>query len=416
MHLAQIKKHAEQAGKMGIHFQSPKIDFKEVRQWKDDVVKKITQGLGQLVKTRKIDYIQGYAKFIDSNNIEVNTTKGEKEKISFKNLIIATGSIPTSLPGISTYNKKVMNSSESLDLKEIPGKLLVIGGGYIGLEMATIYHEFGSTVSVAELTGDFLPGIDRDLIREYKKETHDLFDEIFLNTKVKSLEEKNDLVHVSLNNEEKGDFIKKYNKVLVAIGNSPNTQKLQLENTSVKMNQEGFIKVNHKQQTDDQHIYAIGDVTGSPLLAHKASYEGKLAAEIIAGKKSANDARTIPSVVYAEPDIAICGLSEQEAKEKNINYKTVKFPWSASGRAKAMNTKSGFTKLIIDPNNERLLGAGIVGKNAGDMISELALGIEMAATAEDVAFTVHPHPTLAETIMEAAEMFYGHAGHYFTKK
>jgi dihydrolipoamide dehydrogenase len=261
-----------------------------------------------------------------------------------------------------------------------------------------------------------MPGMDKDLIATYKKANKVAFKDVFFETKVTNISKKGEKLKVEFEEKEGKKFSKQFDKVLVSIGQKPNTQNLGLEHTSVETDEKGFIKINNKQQTSEKNIFAIGDVAGPPLLAHKASYEGRVAAEVIAGKKAANDAKAIPAVIYTEPEIATCGLSEKEAREKNIEYKVVKFPWPASGRAVAMNETSGFTKLLVHPENERILGAGIVGKNAGDMIAELALAIEMAATAEDVAMTIHPHPTLSETIMEAAEMFYGHPAHTFMKK
>ena len=416
LHLAKIKTDAEEASDMGIKFTSAEVDVDKIRKWKDNVVKKLTGGLGQLVKAHKITYLKGTAKFLDSETLEVDLADKGKEKLKFKNAIIATGASPIQLPNIKKEDPRIMNSAASLDLKDIPGKMLVVGGGYIGLEMATIYRALNTEVSIVEMTDDFMPGMDKDLISAYKKANKTAFKDIFFETKVTNIGKKGDKLKVEF--EEKGGktFSKQYDKVLVSIGQKPNSQNLGLENTSVEVTDKEFIKVNHRQQTSEKSIFAIGDVAGPPLLAHKASYEGRVAAEVISGKKAANDAKSIPAVIYTEPEIATCGLSEKEAKEKDIDYKVVKFPWSASGRSVAMNENSGFTKLLVHSENERILGAGIVGKNAGDMIPELALAIEMAATAEDVAMTIHPHPTLSETIMEAAEMFYGHPAHTFMKK
>ncbi len=415
LHLAKIKSDAEHAHEMGINFKVLKIDLEKVRNWKDSVVKKLTDGLGQLVKARKINYIKGTAQFIDSKTLKVNEEGGNEKKIEFKNVIIATGAKPVQLPNIDTSDPRIMNSADSLNLKDIPEKMLVVGGGYIGLEMATIYKSLNSKVSIVELTDDFMPGMDKDLVSAYKKASTTLFNEIFLGTKVKKIDAKKETLKVEFEDKKGKTFSKEYDKILVAVGQSPNTKSLGLENTSVKLDEKGFIKVNDQQQTTEKGIFAIGDVAGPPLLAHKASYEGRVAAEVIAGKKAANDTRAIPAVIYTDPEIATCGLSEKQAKEKNIGYKVVKFPWSASGRAVAMNVGQGFTKLLVHPANERILGAGIVGNHAGDIIAELVLAIEMAATAEDVALSIHPHPTLSETIMEAAEMFYGHPAHTFIK-
>ena len=416
LHLSKIKTDAEEASDMGIKFTSAEVDVDKIRNWKDKVVKKLTGGLGQLVKAHKITYMKGMAKFLDSKTLEVDLADEGKKKISFENVIIATGASPIQLPNIKTDDPRIMNSAASLDLKDIPGKMLVVGGGYIGLEMATIYRALNTEVSIVEMTGDFMPGMDKDLIATYKKANKAAFKDVFFETKVTGIGKKGDKLKVDFEGKEGKTFSKQYDKVLVSIGQKPNSKNLGLDNTLIELDDKGFIKVNSRQQTSEKGIFAIGDVAGPPLLAHKASYEGRVAAEVIAGKKAANDARSIPAVIYTEPEIATCGLSENEAKEKNIDYKVVKFPWSASGRSVAMNENSGFTKLLVHPENERILGAGIVGKNAGDMIPELALAIEMAATAEDVAMTIHPHPTLSETIMEAAEMFYGHPAHTFMKK
>jgi dihydrolipoamide dehydrogenase len=416
LHLAKIKADAEHASDMGIHFDNVRVNTNEVGKWKNDVVKKLTGGLGQLVKARKINYICGKAKFLDSETIQIEKNGGGKKQITFENAIVATGAKPVELPGIDINSPKIMHSAESLELKDIPNKMLIVGGGYIGLEMATIYKSLGTEITIAELTDDLMPGMDKDLVKEYKKANKNTFKEILLKTRVKTIHKKGDALEVDFEDNQKKKFSKTYDKVLISVGQSPNAENIGLENTSVETDEKGFIKVNAKMQTSQKNIYAIGDVAGPPLLAHKASYEGKVAAEVIAGKKSENDAKVIPAVIYTEPEIAVCGLSEKEAKEKEVDYKVVKFPWSASGRAIAMNEKSGFTKLLVNNANERILGAGIVGRNAGDMIAEIALAVEMAANAEDLALTIHPHPTLSESIMEAAEMFYGHPAHTFMKK
>ncbi len=412
LHAAKIIKDAYHAERIGIRYSSPEIDIKKVREWKNQVVTKLTGGLGQLVKAKKFKYIRSKASFADSETL----TLENGEKISFEKAIIAAGAKPLSLPGIEINNKDIIDSSTALDINEIPKKMLIVGGGYIGLEMATIYQTFGTNVSIAELTKDFMPGMDKDLIREYKKENKNTFKDVYFETKVENIDKKQDAIQVNFKDKDNKSFSGEFDKILIAIGHTPNTKNLGLENTSVEINEKGFIKTDNQQRTSEKNIFAIGDIAGPPMLAHKASYEGKVAAEVIAGKKSINDAKAIPAVVYTEPEIATCGLSEIRAKEENIQYKTVKFPWSASGRAATMNEKTGLTKLLIHPENERILGAGIVGKNAGDMIPELTLAIEMASTAEDISLTIHPHPTTSETIMEAAEIFYGHPGHIDVKR
>lgn len=416
LHLAKIKKDAEEAGSVGLNFNEAEVDLKKVRDWKNEVVEKLTGGLGQLVKTHKIEYIRATAAFSGSNELELKGKDLKEKKLKFKNIIIAAGARPISLASIDTQLEEVMNYASALELEDIPEKLLVVGGGYIGLEMATIYKALGSKVSIVELLEDFMPGMDSDLLREYKRANPEMFENVFLKTKLNKVEKKRRYLDVSFSNEKGEEFVEKYDKILISIGQKPNSDKLGLENTDVEVDEKGFIKINSRQQTTQEGIYAIGDIAGPPLLAHKASYEGRVAAEAIAGKKTENDARAIPAVIYTEPEIATCGLSENEAKEKNIDYKKVKFNWSASGRATAMNEKRGFTKLLVHPESEIILGAGIVGKNAGDLISELVLAMEMGATAEDISLTIHPHPTLSETIMETAEVFYGHPTHIYSKK
>ncbi|MFO7852142.1 MAG: dihydrolipoyl dehydrogenase [Bacteroidota bacterium] len=416
LQLAKIKEDAVSLADKGLKFSEPDIDIDKIRKWKEKVVSKLTGGLGQLVKSRKINYIRGRAKFKDNESLDLELTDGGSEKLKFKNAIIATGVVPAALPGIDINIPGVMDYSEALEIKDIPGNLLVVGGGYIGLEMATIYHSLGSKVTICELTPGFLPGTDKDLLDEYMKTGSDIYKDIFLETKVENVKEKGKKLEVKFRNKEKGSFTATYDKMLVAIGQKPDTSFLGIDRLNIDTDDKGYIKVNGAQQTAEKNIYAIGDITGPPLLAHKASYEGMIAAEAIAGKKVVNDSRAIPSVVYTEPEIAVCGLTENEAAEQDIKYEKVKFPWQASGRAVAMGAAHGFTKLLIDPETERLLGAGIVGKNAGDLIPEIAVAIEIAATAEDLSLIIHPHPTLSETIMEAAELFYGHPVHIHRKR
>jgi len=417
LHLAKIKTDAEEAEDLGVKFSAPEVDINKVINWKDKVVKQLTGGLGQLVKARKINYITGRAKFVNSDTLQVTNLKGGTEQINFKKAIIATGARPISIPTFEIGSELVLNSTKALNLKEVPKKMLIVGGGYIGLEMATIYHGLGSEITVVELGKALMGGMDADLVGEYKKASKHIFKELLFETVVEGVKELGNELEVTFKDKEGKVFKKKFDKLLVAVGQRPNSENLGIENTRIELDERGFIKVNKKQQTSNENVYAIGDIAGQPLLAHKASYEGVVAVEAILGEKGAlNDSKAIPAVIYTDPEIATCGLSEREAKEKNLDYKAIKFPWGASGKAIAMNEKSGFTKLLVDRKTERVLGAGIVGRHAGDMISELALAIEMAATAEDIARTIHPHPSMAETIMETAEMFYGHAAHVFTKK
>ena len=411
LHVVKLKQEALEAADFGLKFEEPKINVKQVREWKDSVVQKLVGGLGQLTQKRKVEHIRGMAKFKDAHTLEVEHD-GEKQNVTFEHAILATGSEPVSLPGVE-FSKNILSSATALDLPDVPEKMLVVGAGYIGLEIGSVYAGMGSKVSVVEMTGELMPGADRDLVDSFAKRNKDLFEEIMLNTKVAGIKGKRK-VKVNFEGEHEGE--KAFNKVLIAIGRKPRSQNLGLENLDVKIDDKGFVKVNQQRQTEESSIFAIGDITGEPMLAHKASYEGKIAAEAIAGQKSVYDPKAIPAVVYTDPEIAWCGLTETEAKAQGRKVKVAKFPWAASGRAATLNRSDGLTKLIFDPETERVLGVGIVGKHAGDMIPEAALAVEMAAVAKDVSLTVHPHPTLSETLMEAAEVLYGEATHIYRPK
>lgn len=429
LHLARVKEEAMKAGEWGLTFQEPSIDREKVKKWKESVVQKLTGGLGQLTKARKINYVRGWAEFVDAETLEIkgigqkaegiNQEEGiSSKRIKFGSVVIATGVVPVKLPFIKAFTDRIMNAEIALELKSIPRRLLILGGGYIGMESATIYRALGSEVSLVEALPNIMYTMDPELVAMYLKQNKDLFKEMWLNTRVTALEETKDGVVATMSSpgplnlkEGPGEVQREFDAVLVSVGMRPETGGLMLGNAGVDLDERGFIKTDEQGRTNVKNIFAIGDVTGGMLLAHKASYQGRIAAEVIAGQKSAFDARAIPAVVYTDPEIAVAGLSEQECKEKNIPYRTVKFPWSASGRAVAMGEPSGLTKLIIEDGTERILGAGIVGKNAGDLISEAVLGIEMAARASDLALTIHPHPTVSETLMEAAELYYGHPVH-----
>ena len=403
LHLAKVKEEAMKAGQWGLSFNEPVIDREKVKSWKESVVKQLVSGLGQLTKARKINYLRGKASFVDQHTLEVVLEDKSTEKIRFKNIIIATGALPIKLPFIEKYTARIMNAEIALELNSIPKKLLVIGGGYIGMESATIYKGLGSEVSLVEAMPTIMPGMDKDLVSIYLRQNKDLFEEMHFETLVTDLKETKTRVRASFKKKDGETFDKDYDAVLLSIGMRPHTESLALENAGVEKDEKGFIRVDEQSRTNVSNIFAIGDVTGGMLLAHKASYQGRIAAEAIAGHKAAFDARAIPAVVYTEPEIATAGLSEDECKEKNIPYRAVKFPWAASGRAVANGDPAGLTKLIIEEGTERILGAGIVGKNAGDLISEAVLGIEMAARVSDIALSIHPHPTVSETIREAAE-------------
>ncbi|WP_300441193.1 dihydrolipoyl dehydrogenase [Christiangramia sp.] len=410
LHIAKVKQEAMKAAEWGIEFKEPKIEVKKIQKWKKGVVKKLTKGLGKLAEGKNIKYIKASARFISESELKIQPAKGEAYKVKFENLILATGSVNMELPNIEIDHEKVIDSKDALDLNNIPKTMLVIGGGYIGLELGSVYAALGSKVSIAEMTSGFLPGTDPDLVKIFEKEQP--FKDLYFDTKVEELSVEKEKVKVTLKSSDKKASKKTFDQVLVAVGRKPNTGTLDLEKAGIKPDENGFLKVDKQGHIKNTHIFAIGDLTGEPLLAHKANYEGKIVAETIAGKKGAAfDARSIPAIVFTNPQMAWCGLMENEAKEKEIDYKVLKFPWSASGRAVAVGSPHGITKLIVEKKTGRLLGGGVAGKNAGSLISEISLAIEMAATAEDIALSIHPHPSLSETIMEAAEIFSGSPTH-----
>jgi len=416
LHVSKLINESKESSHWGIEFQSPKIDVDKLRSWKDGVVSKLTGGLGQLTKARKINYIQGTAEFINSNSVEVVKVDGTKTTLTFDKAIIATGSSPLKVPSLSLNSPRLLDSTSALDIQNIPETLLVVGGGYIGLELGTVYNALGSKVSVVEMTPGLLPGADRDLVNILSKNITSKFHSIMLNTKVVEMKEEKKGIKVKFESPD-GSFKEEiFEKVLVSIGRVPNSKGFGLENTKVIIDNKGFIEVDKQLRTNDPNIFAIGDVVGNPMLAHKASAEAKVAVEVIMGGKSIFAPHVIPAVVFTDPEIAWAGITETEAKEKGIIHEVTRFPWAAIGRAVAMDRTDGLTKLIIDPETQRILGIGIVGVGAGEMISEGTLAIEMAANAEDLKLTIHPHPTLSETIMESAEMFFGHATSIYRPK
>ncbi len=415
LHFAAVKDETVKAKEWGLSFSGVKVDVDKVREWKESVVKNLTGGLGQLAKSHKIEYLHGMAKLTGKNSLQFTSNEGEKKDIEFEKLIIATGSSSANLPDLS-FNDDIMNAEKALELKNIPKKLLVVGAGYIGLEMSVIYKALGSEITIAEFTSDILPGLDQDLRDNFKKESKDLIKNIKFETKVTKINKKGKKLEVELESKDGKKQKQSFDKVLVAIGSKPNTKNIGLEKAGVETDDKGFIKVDIVRRTNVDHIYAIGDITGSPMLAHKASHEGRVAAEHIAGQKTAFEPKAIPAVVFSDPEIAWTGLTETEAKEQGRKVEIVKFPWAASGRAMTLGLKNGMTKLIIDPETDRLLGAGFVGKETGGLVSEATLAIEMAAVAKDLELTIHPHPTLSETLMEAAELYYGHATHIHKRK
>ena len=415
LHVANIINESEHAKELGITYTKPKIDVKRVVEWKNEVVSKLTGGAGFLAKQRKINFIQGNAVFTGSDSLLVTKEDGSEESVSFDSCVIATGSRPTEIPGIKVDNKKILNSRGALEIESVPDELLVIGGGYIGLEMGTVYSALGSNVTVVEMLDSILATVDKDLSKILHKKLEKDFKSIMLSTKVLEVKNSKKGLKVKFENSE-GQFEHEYGKVLVSVGRKPNSENIGLENTKVKVNKRGFIEIDEQRRTSDPNIYAIGDVAGDPMLAHKATHEGRVVAEVIAGHDVAYNAATVPAVIFTDPEIAWCGLTEDEAKEKNINIKVTKYPWGASGRAITLDRTDGLTKLVFDSETERILGVGIVGPGAGELISEGVLAVEMASLASDISLSIHPHPTLTETFMEAAEMFYGNSTHVIRSK
>ena len=405
LHAARVISEAEEMSHFGIAFGKPRIDIAKLREWKDGVVDKSIRGLAGLAKQRKVQVLQGVGRFTASHMIEVKTTDGVK-KVSFDCAIIAAGSSVARIPGFPYDDPRLMDSTGALRLEEVPKRLLVIGGGIIGLEMATVYDAIGAKVTVVELLEGLIPGADRDLIRPLHKRIEKRYEGIYLKTKVTKLEAQKDGLKATFEGEN-APKPQVYDRVLLSVGRRPNGKEIDAQAAGVNVTDRGFIPADKTMRTNAPHIYAIGDIIGEPMLAHKASHEGKLAAEIIAGQKRAFDARTIPSVAYTDPEVAWMGLTETQAKAQGTEIEKAVFPWVASGRARATAREEGMTKLIFDKNTKRLLGAGMVGPNAGELIAETVLALEMGADAEDIGLTIHPHPTLSETVFFAAEIAEG---------
>jgi dihydrolipoamide dehydrogenase len=387
-----------------VSFGEPKIDLDKVRDWKDSVVSQLTKGLSGMSKMRKVEFVQGLGKFTGSNTLEVTGDKGTTT-ISFDNAIIAAGSEPVSLPFIPE-DDRVIDSTGALEMKDIPGKMLVLGGGIIGLEMGTVYNALGSQIDVVEFLDQLIPAADKDIVKVYNKTIKDTFN-VMLETKVTGVEAKKDGLYVSFEGKKAPAKPVRYDKVLVAVGRKPNGKLVGADVAGVTVDERGFINVDKQMRTNVPHIFAIGDLVGQPMLAHKAVHEGHVAAEVVAGKKHYFDPKCIPSVAYTEPELAWVGLTEKEAKEQGINYEAASFPWAASGRAIASDATDGLTKLIFDKDTDRIIGGAMVGTNAGEMLGEIGLAIEMGADAEDIALTIHAHPTLNESIGLAAEIYEG---------
>ena len=405
LHVAKVIEEAKHASKNGVYFAEPRIDLDEVRAGKEAVVAKLTGGLAGMAKQRKVTVVEGLAAFIDPHTLVARDRDGKPTTIKFDNAIIAAGSRPIQLPFIPHEDPRVWDSTDALKLKEVPKKLLIMGGGIIGLEMGTVYHALGSEVEVVEMFDQVIPAADKDVVAIYTKQVEKKF-KLMLETKVTAVEAKDDGIYVSMEGKACNDT-KRYDAVLVAIGRTPNGKLIDAGKAGVEVDERGFIHVDKQMRTNVPHIFAIGDIVGQPMLAHKGVHEGHVAAEVIAGQKHYFDPKVIPSIAYTEPEVAWVGKTEKECKQEGLNYEVAKFPWAASGRAIASECAEGMTKLIFDKDTHRILGGAIVGANGGELLGEIGLAIEMGCDAEDIALTIHAHPTLHESVGLAAEVFEG---------
>lgn len=443
LHVAKLIDEARHAKAWGVEFGEPRVDLAKLREFKNNVVKRLTSGTGQLVKHRKVQYIQGIAEIADPHTVRIKRTArsggpgSADETLRFDHAILATGSVPAMPPTLKVDDPRVMDSTVALDLPDIPKSLLVVGGGYIGLELGSVYATLGSAVTVVEMTPGLLPGADRDLVDILARRVKQLMKAVLLSTRVVQMKAELNGIRVTFDGEgvtapgrdmggaaagkevagkEAAGKDQTFDRVLVAVGRSPNSKIPGLDGTRVRVNERGFIVVDEQLRTDEPSIFAIGDVVGEPMLAHKASHEGRVAVEVIAGENVAFEPYAIPAVVFTDPEIAWCGLTEAQAQETGRNVVIAKFPWGASGRAITLDRTDGLTKLVLDPETERILGVGLVGPGAGELVAEGVLAIELGANATDLKLSIHPHPTLTETMMESAEVFFGQATHVYRPK
>ena len=413
LHVAKVITESRHAAAWGVRFGEPAIDLDKLRAFKEQVVTRLTSGTGQLAKYRKVRHLRGMATLVDPHHLRVTLKDGGEEDVEFEHAILATGSRPTRVPGLSIDSPRVWDSTTALDLPSVPGKLLVVGGGYIGLELGSVYATLGSDVTIVEMTAGLLPGADRDLVEVLAKRIGQLAKQVLLNTKVAGMTDERGGVRVVLEAADGTTSEQRFDNVLVSIGRRPNSDIPGLDRTAVQIDPRGFVRVDEQRRTDERSIFAIGDLVGEPMLAHKASHEGRIAVEAITGENVAFQPLAIPAVVFTDPELAWCGLTEADAARANRAVAVAKFPWAASGRAISIDRTDGLTKLIFDPETERVLGVGLVGSGAGELIAEGVLAIEMGATATDLKLTIHPHPTLTETVMESAEVFFGQATHVY---
>ena len=417
LHVASLLGEAEDAAAWGVSFGRPEIDLDRLRSWKDQVISKMTSGLGLLTRARRVRFVRGLAQFEGPNALFIEPTDGgDAQRVEFDYAVVATGSQPAAPPGFEIDGERILDSTSALEIDDIPDSLLVVGGGYIGLELGSVYAALGSKVTVVEMETGLLPGADRDLVRPLERKLESAFAEILLSTRVASLKVRTDGVEVELAGARVENPSRLFDKVLVAVGRRPNSSGLNLEAAGVESDERGFVKVDHQRRTSAPHIFAIGDVAGEPMLAHKATYEAHVATSAMAGEAATYDAQAIPAVVFTDPEIAWCGLTESEARESGRPHQVATFPWAASGRATTLGRNDGLTKLILEPTTERVLGVGITGRGAGELIAEGVLAVEMGARADDLRLSIHPHPTTSETLMEAAEVFFNTSPHYIARK
>lgn len=418
LHVAKLLDEARHASAWGVEFGAPKVDLAKLREFKNGVVTRLTAGTGQLAKHRKVQHLRGLAEIVDAHTLRVKRTEGGEETVQFEHAILATGSVPALPASLRLDDPRVMDSTAALDLPDVPGTLLVVGGGYIGLELGSVYAALGSAVTVVEMTASLLPGADRDLVDVLARRINQRMKAVLLNTRVTEIKAEAKGIRVTFEGDGLSADHKQqtFDRVLVSVGRRPNANVPGLDRTRVEVSDRGFIVVDEQMRTREPSIFAIGDVVGEPMLAHKASHEGRIAAEVIAGHKVAFEPRAIPAVVFTDPELAWCGLTEAQAKREERPVSVARFPWGASGRAITLDRIDGATKLILDRETERILGVGLVGPGAGELIAEGVLAIEMGATATDLKLSIHPHPTLTETMMEAAEVFFGQATHVYRPK
>ena len=416
LHIAKLLNESREAKKWGVKFAEPEIDLDRLREWKNEVITKMTGGLGQLVKARKLKHIQGRARFVDAHTLHIGKADGDKDQLQFENAILATGSRPA-VPGVFRLDTdRIMDSTGALELNDIPASMLVVGGGIIGMELGQAYAALGTKVSVVEMLPGLIPPADRDLVKPLQNKVAERFEEVMLNTQLTQLEEGPDGLTVHLQDPDGKKSAKTYDKILLSVGRVPNSGDIGLETTAITVDERNYVQVDGQMRTAEPSVFAIGDLVGSGL-AHTASHQGAMVSEVIAGHdKLVFEPNAIPSVVYTDPEIAWCGLTEEEAKKIGRRIKVARFPWAASGRATTQDTNDGVTKLLIDPETDRVLGVGIAGSGAGELIAEGVLAIEMAALASDIQLSIHPHPTLSETLMEAAEVHYGQSPHLYAPK